>query len=539
MSAAGPGRSYVAADQSEPVLDTTVGGILLEAAAAHPDHPALVEGVADTGGRRRWTYAELAEAATRAACALRARFEPGERVALWSPNVPEWVILEFGAGLAGLTLVAVNPVFRAPELRYVLAQSRSSGLLFVPTWRGESLADRLAEIRDDLPELRTVIDVHDWAGFVDQAVDADRLPSVDPTDLAQIQYTSGTTGNPKGAALTHRSITNNARLMGGRMALYSEDVWVNTMPMFHTGGCVVPTLGTVQVGATHVLAPGFDPGLILQLVEEERATTGLFVPTMLIALLEHESVTTRQLGTLRTLASGASVVPPELVRRVDEVMGAPVQIMYGQTESSPVITFGYLDDSPEDVAETIGRPLPQTEVAIVDPERGDVCDLGQQGEICTRGYLVMDGYFDLPEATAQAIDDEGWLHTGDLGTMDERGYLRITGRLKDMIIRGGENISPREIEDVLFTHPDVLEVAVFGVPDERWGEIVAAAVRTAPGTAPDPAELVAFCRSSLSPHKAPRRWAFVEEFPLTPSGKIRKFVLRDRVTSGELATHHA
>jgi fatty-acyl-CoA synthase len=539
MSAATKGLSYVAADRSVPIRPTTVGGILIEAAAAHPDRPALIEGIADGAARRRWTFAELLESATAAALALRARFEPGERVALWAPSLPEWVILEFGAALAGLILVAVNPVFRAPELRYVLGQSRASGLLHVPEWRGESMSSRIDEIRGDLPALRTVIDIEDWPDFLGTAAAAEDLPSVDTGDIAQIQYTSGTTGNPKGAALNHRSITNNARLMGMRMGLGVDDIWVNTMPMFHTGGCVVPTLGTVQVGAAHLLAPTFDPRLILELIEQEGVTTGLFVPTMLIALLEEPTVGQRRLGTLRTVASGASVVPPELVRRVGEVLGAPVQIMYGQTEASPVITFGYLDDSPEDVAETIGRPLPETEVAIVDPGSGETLAVGEIGEICTRGYLLMDGYFDQPDATGQAIDPQGWLHTGDLGCMDDRGYFRITGRLKDMIIRGGENISPREIEDVLFTHPDVLEVAVFGLPDERWGEIVAAAVRTSPGRNVDPKELVRFCRSSLSPHKAPRRWVFLEEFPLTPSGKIRKFVLRERVVAGELVALEA
>jgi fatty-acyl-CoA synthase len=520
--------SYLPADTSDTVLQTTVGGVLRAAAERAGSTLALVEGSPEPTARRRWSYADLLAEAEQVARALLARFEPGERVAVWANNVPEWVLLEFGAALAGVTLVTVNPAYRAGELTFVLKQSGASGIFLVPEYRGHRMTDTLDQVRSGLPNLREVILFSDWAAFCGTGSPTQELPTVQPDDAAQIQYTSGTTGFPKGAVLHHRGITNNARLWAQRQGVRAGDVLVDPMPLFHTAGCVLLTLGSAQALATHVLLPYFDPGLQLALIESERGTLLAGVPTMLIAVLEHPEFPRRDLSSVRSTLVGGATVPPELVRRVESALKAPVSIVFAQTEASPVITQTRLDDTPEDRAESLGRPLPQTEVKIVDPMTGETVPRGVIGELCTRGYHVMHGYFDNPEATAAAIDAEGWLHTGDLCSMDERGYCSIEGRLKDMIIRGGENIYPREIEQLLFTHPGVADVAVVGVPDPTWGEQVAAFVRPAAGQSPTTDELFAFCREHLAAHKTPRYWEFVDSFPLTPSGKIQKFLLRDR-----------
>jgi fatty-acyl-CoA synthase len=513
------------ADTSVPVLETTVGGVLRDAAADTPGGLAMVGGLPDPAERKRWTFGDLLSDAEAAARALAARFQPGERVAVWAPNLPEWIILEYGAALAGLTLVTVNPAYRPAELRFVLDQSRSVGIFLVPHFRSP-MADYLAEVHPELPNLREVVLFTEWDEFLASGKPDTELPQVHPSDIAQIQYTSGTTGFPKGALLTHRGLTNNARFFAEIIRLDPGDVYVNPMPMFHTAGCSMGVLGTVQSRAVHVPVLAFDPALVLELAETERATALLGVPTMLIALLEHPDLERRELSALRCAVSGGSTVPAELVRRIEERFGVPFNIVYGTTECSPLITETRLDDSFEDRSTTLGRPLPQTDVKVVDPVTDEPVAPGAVGELCARGYGVMAGYNANAEATAAALDADGWYHTGDLASMDERGYLRIEGRLKDMIIRGGENIYPREIEELLFAHPDVAEVAVVGQPDERWGEIVVGFVRLATaGVGGD--ELGAYCRERLAPYKVPQRWFFVDAFPLTASGKIQKFKLRE------------
>jgi fatty-acyl-CoA synthase len=524
-------QSYWPADTSEPILETTVGGILRAAAAHAADLTALVAGVPDPAARRRWTYSELLDQSEGVARALLGRFAPGERVAVWANNIPEWVLLELGAALAGLTLVTVNPAYRSAELAYVLKQSRANGIFLVPEYRGNPMAATLEALRLELTELRDAILFSEWDAFLASGSPTEQLPAVRPEDAAQIQYTSGTTGFPKGAVLHHRGITNNARLYMQRLGIARGDAYVHPMPLFHTAGCVLAALGPVQQLATQVLMPFFDPALQLALIESERGTLIGGVPTMLIALLEHSDFDRRDLSSLRSACSGGATVPPELVRRIESTLGIPVLIVFAQTETSPVMTMTRLDDTPEDRAASLGQPLPQTEVKIVDPTTGQIVPPGTVGELCTRGYLVMAGYFENPTATAAAIDRDGWLHTGDLGSMDERGYCYIEGRLKDMIIRGGENIYPREIEQLLFGHPKVADVAVVGLPDPTWGEQVAAFVRSAAGEEPTVEELFAYCRQHLAPHKTPRYWEYVESFPLTASGKVQKYVLRDRVVA--------
>jgi fatty-acyl-CoA synthase len=520
--------SYWPADRTQPVLDLTVGDALREAAAEAPRTTALVQGAVDPAARRRWSYAELLEASERAARALLGRFAPGDRVAVWANNIPEWVILELAAGLAGITIVTVNPALRPQELAYVLGQSQADGIFLIPAYRASPMAEMVQQVRRDLPALREVVSFDGWEAFCAEAAPDRALPVVSPDAAAQIQYTSGTTGFPKGAVLHHRGIVNNARLYTARMGLGPGSVFLSAMPLFHTAGCVMSVLGAVVTRGTLILPPYFDPGLMLELVAAERPGILLGAPTMFIMMLDHPDLATTDMSSVRQLLTGGAVVPPALVGRVEAEFGAPLSIVFAQTEASPVITQTAPQDTAEDRAHTLGRPLPQTEVKIVDAASAQTVAPGVIGELCTRGYHVMTGYFQDPGKTAAAIDADGWLHTGDLASMDERGYCQIGGRLKDMIIRGGENIYPREIEQVLFEHPTVADVAVVGVPDATWGEQVAAFVRPAPGRTPDPEELFAYCREHLAPHKTPRYWTVLEEFPQTPSGKIQKFVLRER-----------
>jgi fatty-acyl-CoA synthase len=509
--------------------EATFGGILRAAASAAPEQVAIIEGGVDPAVRRQWTYGRLLDDAERAARALCQRFEPGECIAVWAPNIPEWVILEFGAALAGLTLVTVNPAYRPSELSYVLRQSGAAGIFLVPYFRGP-MAEFLDGVRPDVPNLREAVLFTDWDAFLADAPASAALPRVEPTDIAQIQYASGTTGFPKGARLQHRGLANNARFYTGRIGLQPGEIYVNPMPLFHTAGCGMGVLGAVQRRAVHIPVVAFDPGLVLELCETYQAQFVIGVPTMLIALLEHPDFATRDLSAARVVVSGGSPVPGELVRRVEKEMSVTCSVVFGTTECSPLLSQVRLDDGPDDRAETLGQPLPQTEVRVADPASGETVSIGAVGELCARGYLVMDGYHLAPEATAAAIDQDGWYHTGDLAAMDERGYLRIQGRLKDMIIRGGENIYPREIEEVLFAHPGVAEVAVVGAPDHRWGEVVAAFIRPVLGHEPTAEELHAYCRERLAPYKTPVHWRFVDAFPLTPSGKIQKYRLRDDLT---------
>jgi len=526
-------ESYYPADQSDQVRETTVGGILREAAHAAADEPALIGGYPDPKERRRWSYGELLRDAERCADALLGRFEPGERIAVWAPNIPEWEIVEFGAAMAGMILVTVNPAYKPGELRYVLEQSGSSGIFFMPEFRGNPMEQSLDGVRGELPLLRESIAFTEFEDFLGSGSGGEQLPEVTPGDPVQIQYTSGTTGFPKGALLHHRGLTNNARLTLGTVGLEPGEVYVNPFPLFHTAGCGLGALGCVSHRLTHVPVLAFEPGLMLDLVEQERASALAGVATVLIALTEDPSFERRNLSSVRAAISGGALVAPDLVSRIEDRLGAPFSIIYGQTEASPTITQGRAGDAFEDRATTVGRPLPQTEVKIVDSD-GRTVPCGEVGELCARGYLVMKGYYEMPRETTEAIDEGGWLHTGDLASMDERGHCRIEGRLKDMIIRGGENIFPREIEQRLFTHEHVADVAVVGIPDDKWGEQVCAFVRAAPDCTPDKEDLNAHVRAELAAYKAPRIWVFVDEFPMTPSGKVQKFVLRDLLTSGEL-----
>jgi fatty-acyl-CoA synthase len=528
--------SHYPARADRPLRDTTVGSVLREAAAHWPDQEALVEADGSTTGRR-WTYAELLADSERLAGALLTRFQPGERVAVWAPNLPEWVLLEFAFALAGLTLVTVNPGYQPRELDYVLRQSNAAGLLLVSQFRGNPMAAIAAEVARDLPALREVTDIEDHAALFHEAGPVPPLPEVSPHDPVQIQYTSGTTGFPKGVVLHHHGLTNNARIYFATAEYPSGCIALTAMPLFHTGGCGMAVLGAVQSGCCMVLMRQFDPGAALDLIESEKAQMFGGVPTMLIAMVEAQKARPRDLSSFILSGSGGSMVPPELVRAVTETLGCRFVTVYGQTESSPLLTIAGPSHDFDDICNTVGPPIDQIELAIMATDGSGPVPIGQVGEICARGYCVMTGYNDNPEATAKAIDPDGWLHTGDLGTMDARGFVRITGRVKEMIIRGGENLFPAEIEKVLLEHPDVAEIAVVGVPDVRFGEAVAAFIRPSPGAAFDPDALKAYCRTQIAAQKTPSHWIEVREWPLTGSGKIQKFALRDQwVADQELTT---
>jgi fatty-acyl-CoA synthase len=519
-------EAHWAADTSQPVMETTVGGVLRAAADAAPDRTALVFAQPGDPVRRRWTFAGLLTESERAAGALLSRFDPGERIAVSAPNCPEWLLLEFGAALAGLTLVTVSPALRPRELLHVLGNSRAAGIFLAPEYRGASLKASLAEIRPELPALRHVVLLPDWPQFASSADSAGvRLPAVSPDAIAQIQYTSGTTGVPKGVLIRHRGLTNAARLWACAVGARPGECWLNPNPLFHVAGSGFMTLGPLQLLGTQVLCP-FDPGLMLDLMETERPAIAGGTATMVEMLARHPDFGRRDLSSVRVLAAGGMPVPARLVRRAESVMGARFHVSYGQTEASGLTHAVRWSDPPEVRTGTVGRPLAQVEVRVADPASGRTQPLGAAGEVLVRGYQVMAGYFELPAATAAAIDADGWLHTGDLGSMDAQGNLRIEGRIKEMIIRGGENIFPREIEDVIASHPAVAAVAVIGLPDPVFGEQVAACVELASGASADAAELRALCEQNLARFKVPVRWDFVAELPRTPLGKIQKFKLQ-------------
>jgi len=525
-------QAYWPAAPGAAAEDMTIGDLLRSRARRWPDAVALVEIGYDGAARRSWTYARLLADCERLGRALASRHPAGARVAIYANNVPEWVLFEFGAAMAGLVAVTVNPASQQRELAYVLAQSRAEALYCVEEFRGNPLAAIAAEASAGLPAVRHVIDLADHAALF-EGEDRGTLPQVRPGDFAQIQYTSGTTGFPKGALLRHHGLVRNAADFMDRLGMRAGDSNTQVMPMFHTAGCGLNCLGAIAVGATILFPPAFDPQLVARVIERERSRFLLAVPTMIVALLAEARAGGRDLGCIDRIASGGSMVFPDLVASVAETFGATVQIIYGQTESSPGITFGCHDDALADRMTTVGRALPDVEVAILDPGTGEVLAVGEQGEICTRGYHVMAGYNDDADATAKAIDADGWLHTGDLGRMDARGYVSVTGRVKEMIIRGGENLFPAEIENAIVEHEDVAEAAVVGVPCAEFGEQVACFMRANGARRPDPAELKAFIRARLSPQKTPRYWLWVEAWPLTGSGKIQKFKLAEQFARGE------
>jgi fatty-acyl-CoA synthase len=523
--------SYLAGPDDPPVLDMTVGDLLRRATAMAPDRLAIIEGVAGPA-RRRWTYAELLRDAEACARALLARYQPGDHVAIWAPNIPEYTVFQCGAALAGMVMVTMNPTFRRAEVAFSLAQSRAVACFTYREFRGSPMHDIANEVQTEVATLRDVVCFDDWDAFLILGDPAAPLPVVAATSPAQIQYTSGTTGTPKGAMIPHRGIVNDPRQSAVRAGGTEGCVWLAVLPMFHVGGCVLAGMGTMSLAGTLIPLLNFEPGLALQLIEEERVTISNPVPTMVAAMMQHPSFGTRDLSSWRGLISGGAPVPADMVRHVEKMLGVDFTIVFGQTETSGVITMTTTGDTAEDKATTCGLPLPGIEIKIVDPETGATVPRGGSGELLTRGYHTMIGYHDEPEATAATIEPNGWLHTGDVCQMDERGYLSVSGRIKDMIIRGGENIYPREIEDALFAHEALAAAVVVGLPDDYYGEIAGAFVQLKPGCQVTPEELTEFLRPRLSGYKLPAVWCFVNAYPQTLSGKVQKFRIRDDWVSG-------
>lgn len=525
--------SYWPLDASRPLLDITVGGLLQEAAADAPETTALVS-VAPGRDARTWTYAELLGDAELAASWLLERFRPGEHVAVWAPNVPEWIVLQYGAALAGLVLVTTNPALRVAELAYALDRSHAVAVFHVEEFRGTDMASLVREVLPQVPAVREAVRLEGWLDEVRGTPRRAELPDVDPRSPTQIQFTSGTTGSPKAAVLKHMAMVTNAALVRERCGAPVDATFATALPLFHTAGCGLSSMGSVYGRATLVLAEVFDPTTLLTAIQHHRAVVLGGVPAMLHGLLAHPELESFDLSSLEVVMSGGDLVPPALVDAWENLCGARASAVYGQTELSPILCQTRPTDERDDNLFTAGQPLPQVEVTIVDPGTGAVRPIGIEGEICARGYQCMAGYLDMPEETARTVDGEGWLHTGDLGSMDARGFVTVTGRLKDMIIRGGENIYPREIEDVLVSHPAVTNAIVLGLEDEAWGERVAAVLQFTAGDTPTAGELHDFLRQHLAPHKTPKSWYVAQDLPLNAMGKLQKFRLRERIHAGEL-----
>lgn len=521
--------SYFVANPHLKAVELTAGELLRQTATAVPDRVALIE-PADplTGLHRSWTYREFLDNAERTARGLLEKFSPGDTVAIWAHNIPEWSFVEFGAALAGIVLVTINPASRHQEVAYILENSAAVGLITVRHCRGTDHLQLLSQIMPDLPSVREILIIEEWEAFMAAAPADTPLPSVSPDDPVMIQYTSGTTGKPKGARLRHRAIVNSSKFATECFAPGDGAVWMNCVPMFHTGGSVHSTMGAIWSRGTLVQPPFFDPAVMLRAIDRHKVNLFTNVPTMTIALLEHPDFPNYDYASLAMLACGGAPVAPELVERVEREFGCDFIMLFGQTEMGGMICQSVRNDSMEHVTQTVGTPLGPVEVRIVDTETGETLPIDTIGEICLRGANVLMDYYGNPEATRQSIDPDGWFHTGDLGTVRADHYLTITGRSKDMLIRGGENIYPREIEDELLAHPGVSDAAVFGVPDRKWGEQIAVAVRLASGASVGETDLRAYLSQRIAKFKVPAYWWFVAEFPTTTSGKVQKFALRER-----------
>jgi fatty-acyl-CoA synthase len=531
----------------QELLGETIGANLGRMAGRFGGREALV----DVPSGRRWTYEQLnADVDALAYGLIQAGIEAGDRVGIWAPNCPEWVLVQYATAKIGAILVNINPAYRSHELAYVLRQSGITMLVSAPQFKTSDYRAMIAEVRGDLPDLHQVIFLGsaEWealAAAQDSAEErraalAARAAGLAFDDPINIQYTSGTTGFPKGATLSHHNILNNGYLVGELCGYTEQDRVCIPVPFYHCFGMVMGNLGSTTHGACMVIpAPGFDPAATLHAVQAERCTSLYGVPTMFIAELGLDDFGRYDLSSLRTGIMAGSPCPIEVMKRVvSEMNMAEVTICYGMTETSPVSTQTTLDDDMELRVSTVGRVHPHLEVKVVDPETGIVVPRGAAGELCTRGYSVMLGYWNEPDKTAEAIDAARWMHTGDLATMDAAGYVNIVGRSKDMIIRGGENVYPREVEEFLYTHPAVDDVQVIGVPDAKYGEALCAWVRPRRGHEVTEEELRAYCSGKIAHFKVPRYFRLTEEFPMTVTGKVQKYKMRE-VSTAELGLEGA
>ena len=535
MSTTDPLPSYASGTSTIPLLGDTIGVNLARTIAAHPDRDALV----DRTSGLRLTYRDFGAEVDRVALGLLdLGVAKGDRVGIWAPNRAEWVFVQYATARIGAVLVNINPAYRTHELEYVLNQAGISVLVSAPSFKTSDYAAMIEEVRGKCPELREVVlfDGPGWESLLSAGDRGDpaRLSGIgaalSPDDPINIQYTSGTTGFPKGATLSHHNILNNGFSVGELLGYTEADRIAIPVPFYHCFGMVMGNLAATSHGACMVIpGPGFDPVTSLEAVQAERCTSLYGVPAMFIAELALPDFDDYDLSTLRTGIMAGSPCPVEVMRQVIERMGmSEVSICYGMTETSPVSTQTRRDDSVERRVSTVGRVMPHLEVKVVDPGTGVTVPRGTPGELCTRGYSVMLGYWNQPDKTAEAVDAGRWMHTGDLAVMDGDGYVSITGRIKDMVIRGGENIYPREVEELLYTHPDLLDAQVIGVPDERYGEELMVWVRMREGAEPLTAEaLRSFCEGRIAHFKIPRYVHVVDEFPMTVTGKVRKVQMRE------------
>jgi len=528
-------ESYAAGETTPALLEDTIGAHLEGIVARHGEREALVE----VASGRRWTYAELdADVNALARGLIAAGVAKGDRVGIWAPNCAEWTLVQYATAKVGAIVVNVNPAYRTHELAYALNQSGLRLLFSAEAFKSSDYRAMVDEVRVDTLALDRVVYIGtgDWDEIVSAGSDlpADAVPqrmsTLEARDPINIQYTSGTTGYPKGATLSHRNILNNGFFVTETINFTHEDRLAIPVPFYHCFGMVMGNLGCTTHGAAMVIpSPGFDPAATLKAVQDERCTGVYGVPTMFIAMQSSPDFETYDLSTLRTGIMAGSICPVEVMKRcVDDMHMSEVSIAYGMTETSPVSTQTRSDDDLDRRTSTIGRVHPHVEIKVVDPVSGETVEREETGELCTRGYSVMIGYWDDQERTDEAIDADGWMHTGDLAVMREDGYANIVGRIKDMVIRGGENIYPREIEEFLYTHPDIEDVQVVGVPDQRFGEELCAWLKMRSGADPLNAESVrAFCAGKLSHYKIPRYVMVVDDFPMTVTGKIRKVQMRE------------
>jgi fatty-acyl-CoA synthase len=546
--------SYTSGTSDTPLLGLTIGDLFDQTVERYPDHPALIA----RQQQIRLNYRELQAQVNQCARALlHLGVQKGQRVGIWSPNRAEWCITQFATAKIGAILVNINPSYRLHEVEYVLNQSGCSMVVIASAFKTSNYTEMIATLAPELahseigqlkaerlPELRTVIRLSEdhmpgmlpWSDLMamGEHVTEEELQRVQREqefdDPINIQYTSGTTGFPKGATLSHHNILNNGYFVARLQNFTHEDKLCIPVPLYHCFGMVMGNLGCVTHGATMVYpAEGFDPQATLEAVQAERCTALYGVPTMFIAELAHPDFATYDLSSLRTGVMAGSPCPIEVMKKVNTLMNMrEVEIAYGMTETSPVSCQSRVDSPLDKRVSTVGQVGPHLEIKIVDPATGKVVPVGQPGELCTRGYSVMLGYWNNPEATAQAIDSARWMHTGDLATMDEEGYINIVGRIKDMIIRGGENVYPREIEEFLYTHPKISDVQVIGVPDPKYGEEIMAWVQLKAGEQATTEEIREFCQGQIAHYKIPRYIKFVDSFPLTVTGKVQKFLMRQQ-----------
>ncbi len=551
---------WEAEDFGVELIDLTLGELFDQRAAELPDKEALVYNYPELGLNLRLTYGQYRDTVNQLAKGLMAMgVEKGDHVAVWATNVPEWIFLQMALAKIGGVIVTVNTNYRSAEIEYVLRQGDIKTLFLIEEFRGNNYLDSLYSVAPELkninnpiaetvrseklPRLKRAVligkeartglmlfeEVMKLADNISDDELKSRQASVNPHDVTMMQYTSGTTGFPKGVMLTHHNLINQAHVATTRGSLGDDERYVTAMPLFHIAGSLGGTIYCLYLGCTLIPLIAFDPLKHLELFEKERGTFTFAVPTMLIAMLNHPRFAEFDLSSVRSIFTGATPVPVPVMEQIKQKIGADCSIVFGMTETTGAVTQSFSTDSFEMKAATVGLPQPHTSIKIINPGTGETAGIDESGELCSKAFSNMKGYYNMPEKTAETIDENGWLHSGDLAVMHANGYINIVGRVKDMIIRGGENIYPAEIEAFLMRHPSIAEAQIVGIPDEFMGEEVCALMRLKTGEEATEDELREYCKSSIARHKVPKHFRFVESFPLTASGKVQKFVLRDRL----------